>query len=158
MGIESPRTRMFVVFLTGLWAAHVAVAGDAAPRETALVFKEVPSQTREFIGYYHSISLNAEQTKLKEAVLGSIPAGCCGEFSILTCCCPCNFAKSVWGLSHYAIVKLHYNADQLRQAVLDWTSRVNPAGFTGDACHRGGCGRSFVSNGCGGMDEKKLVF
>jgi hypothetical protein len=146
------------LLLIAMWAIHEAGAGSESSREAPLVFQDVPSQTKEFIGYYHSLSLDREQAEIKERVLGSITASCCRDFSILTCCCPCNFAKSVWGLSHYAIVKLHYNEEQLKRAVLAWIRAVNPGGFTGDACYEKRCGKSFAANGCGGMREDRIIF
>ncbi len=145
---------LFMVWSAGM----VAAAGGGGRRDAPLAFDDVPSQTREFIGYYHSISLNRAQNELKERTLGSIPAPCCQNDSILTCCCPCNLAKSVWGLAHYAIAVLRYDENLLRRAVLDWMRAANPGGFTGDACYQGRCGRSFAANGCGGMNEGRLVF
>ena len=34
-----------------------------------------------------------------------------------------------------------------RTAVLDWVKFIGPAGYTGDACFTGGCGRPFAKNG-----------
>lgn len=150
--------RPAIVAALALGVVQVGMAASGGAQVTQLRFDDVPGRTKEFIAYYHSITLSAEQRALKERVLGSIPASCCWKSSMLTCCCPCNFAKSVWGLSHYAIAKLNYDADELSQAVLSWIRAVNPSGFTGDACYRNRCGNSFAANGCGGMREDRLVF
>jgi hypothetical protein len=46
----------------------------------------------------------------------------------------------------------------VRQAVLDWIGRANPAGWSGAACERERCERPFREDGCGGMNEARLVF
>ncbi|MCI0444212.1 hypothetical protein L0152_13500 [bacterium] len=126
--------------------------------EKTLKFKDVQTQTAEFIGYYKSIKLTPEQEKLKTEVLSKIPAPCCTEYSIATCCCPCNLAKSVWGLSNYAIANLNYDAKKLNEAVLEWIKFTHKNGFAGDSCSKGRCGSSFAEDGCGGMKEGEIVF
>ena len=121
-------------------------------------FRDAGSQTAEFIGYTRSITLTPEQQARKNRVLGSIPAPCCKDYSVATCCCPCNLAKSVWGLSNYLIAKKNATDAKLEASVKDWLCFVNAKGFSGDVCYSsGGCDRPFDANGCGGMDEKKLV-
>lgn len=128
-----------------LYAAGAAPAG-------AVRFYDAQKQTQEFLGYYQSISLNAQQEATKKRALSTIPAPCCSENSIYTCCCPCNMAKTVWGLSNYLIAQKGYNAEQVHQAVLDWIKFINPGGYPGDTCHTaGGCQRPFAQSGCGGM-------
>ena len=124
--------------------------------EQVFPFQDARAQAAKFIGYHDSIKLSSEQEKIKESALSTIPAPCCGEYSIATCCCPCNLAKSVWGLSHYLIAKAGFNTEELRQAVSEWIQFTNPGGYTGDACHNGGCKRPFEKNGCGGMDAKNI--
>jgi hypothetical protein len=121
------------------------------------VFRDAASQAKEFIVYYHSIRLDAEQQKIYEAALGSVPAPCCSDYPILTCCCPCNAAKATWGLSRYLIAKLGYSAPQVKDTVTQWLRFINPRGFTGNACFAAGCKRPFAENGCGGMDETSLI-
>ncbi|MEE8329012.1 MAG: hypothetical protein V3R54_03675 [Thermodesulfovibrionia bacterium] len=110
----------------------------------------------KYIGYYKSIKLTPEQEKIKVTGLSSIPAPCCSDNSMATCCCPCNLAKSVWGLSNFLIAERGYNSAQVRQAAIDWLKFTNPDGYSGDTCYIGGCNRAFYQNGCGGMDERKL--
>ena len=160
-----PRFTIRQPFLIALAAALLAVwasAGDAAttlkPGTKTPVFSDVPAQAKEFIGYADSISLAPEQQKIKEQVLSQIPANCCKKFSMLTCCCPCNMAKSIWGLSNFMLVRHGANAAQLKAAVESWVSTIGKGGFTGDACFTGGCGRPFAKNGCGGMDQDHLVY
>ena len=120
-------------------------------------FRDGGSQTAEFIGYSRSITLTPAQQERKNRVLGSIPAPCCKDYSVATCCCPCNLAKSVWGLSNLLVARKNVTDAQLEVSVKEWLRFVNARGFSGDACYSGGCGRPLASNGCGGMDEKKLV-
>ena len=122
------------------------------------VFDDVKARTTEFIAWSNTIRLTPEQEKTKRQALGSIPAPCCAEYSIATCCCPCNLAKTVWGLANYAIARLGYDTAQTRALTVEWLQATNPAGYSGDSCHRGGCPKRFSANGCGGMKEDAVVF
>lgn len=104
-----------------------------------------------------NVALTTAQEQIKDEVLSAIPAPCCANNSAATCCCPCNMAKSIWGLSNHLLAERSYDATQLRDAVLDWVAFINPSGYTGDACYTGGCGRSFEHNGCGGMNEEEII-
>ncbi len=121
-------------------------------------FTDVQAQTREFIGYNESIKLTPEQELIKREALSRIKAPCCSDNSAYTCCCPCNMAKSWWGLAHHLIVNEGAGADEVQAAVEAWIEFINPDGFSGNACYTGGCIRPFHRNGCGGMDENHLVF
>jgi hypothetical protein len=96
--------------------------------------------------------LTAEEEAVKKEALSKLEAPCCDDNRMDTCCCPCNLAKTAWGLSAYLIHVKHYDATQVRTKVAEWLEFVNPNGFTGDACYTaGGCDRAISSNGCGGM-------
>jgi len=123
-----------------------------------LKYTDVRSQTAEFIGHNKSIVLTKQQERIKLEVLSSIPAPCCSSYSMATCCCPCNLAKSVWGLSNYLVAKKNYDAPRLKQAVLEWMKFTNKNGYTGDACFQGNCNQPFQHNGCGGMNEAGISF
>lgn len=131
-------------------------AGTALSAEGGVEFTDVRSQAREFIGYYHSIELTPEQEAVKEQALTQLPAPCCSDNSAYTCCCPCNMAKSVWGLSNYLIAEKGYDAEQVEKAAQEWFAFINPEGFSGDVCYRGGCNRSWAEGGCGGMGEEVI--
>ena len=130
-----------------------ATAG-IAPDDTKFI--DAASQAQEYVGYYHSIQLTPDQEKTKAAALSTLKAPCCEKFSLASCCCPCNLAKSAWGLSHYLIARQNFTAPQVNAAIADWVRFVNKNGFTGDACFTGGCARPFHGNGCGGMNEMKI--
>lgn len=142
--------------------ARAATSGRAAitvkPGTKTPVFSDVRAQAKELIGYADSISLTPEQQKLKEQVLSKIPTTCCKQFSMATCCCPCNMAKTIWGLSNVMLVRHGANAVELKAAVESWVATIGKSGFTGDACFKGGCGRPFANNGCGGMDQDHIIF
>lgn len=121
-------------------------------------FDDVRARSLEFIEWSKSIRLTKEQEKVKREALGSIPAPCCADYSIATCCCPCNLAKTVWGLANHAVARLGYDAPRTRALVVQWLNATNPKGYTGDACFRGGCPKKFAANGCGGMKEDAIVF
>ena len=122
-----------------------------------LVFRDPTAQSREFLGYYHTIELTDEQEAIKKEVLGAMPAACCSGSTAYTCCCPCNLSKTIWGLSNYVIAKHGADAKQLRGVVDTWMAFVNPNGFRGNACYQGGCNSSLSGGGCGGMQEDKLT-
>lgn len=148
-----------IVFAVGLTAAQQQRASAPAKAATAAIkFDAVEPQTRKFIEFYKTIRLTPEQEKVKIAALSPLKAVCCKDFSALTCCCPCNFSKSLWGMTHYLIAQKGYNAAQVQEAAKAWIAYVNPNGFSGDVCQTGGCNRSFAKNGCGGMDDRAIVF
>jgi hypothetical protein len=143
-------TKLFATLLVLALALHSLGALAAAP----IRFHDAQKQTREFIGYYQSISLTFQQEAIKKRALSTIPAPCCDDNSIYTCCCPCNLAKTVWGLANFLIAREGYNADQVHQAVVEWIKFVNPGGYAGNTCYvGGGCQRPFAQSGCGGMGE-----
>lgn len=142
----------------GLAFALPSQGNTQAARGQKPLFHDVRAQTKQFIAWSDSIMLTPEQQKIKEEVLSSIPTTCCSKFSMLTCCCACNMAKTIWGLSNHMLAHEGADAKRLRAAVLEWTRFIGPKGFTGDACFKGGCARPFADNGCGGMDAEKVVF
>lgn len=144
--------------LTALLLASLGPARAAAGTGKRPVFDDVKPRTRQFIGWSSAIKLTPAQEQLKTQALGAIPAPCCKEYSIATCCCPCNLAQSVWGLANYAVARLGYDAPRVRALVSDWLRVINPRGYTGNACYRGGCPRPFAANGCGGMKEDSVAF
>ncbi|OGS05404.1 MAG: hypothetical protein A3G41_04420 [Elusimicrobia bacterium RIFCSPLOWO2_12_FULL_59_9] len=153
------KTRLYLAGMTAIVIASgiAAQAEKLSKKDEPLIFNDAQAQTEQFIRYNKTIKLSATQRKIKAKVLGSIPAPCCKDYSIATCCCPCNLAKGVWGLSHHLIAERKYSSKQVRQEVLRWMAFINPTGFSGDACYTGGCSRPFSKNGCGGMDEKHVA-
>ena len=135
---------------------RAASAGPASSREVA--FRDSASQAAEFIGYNRTIALNPDQKNLRDHALSTLPAPCCSKFTAATCCCPCNLAKSIWGLSNYLIVERKAGEKEIQKSVRGWLAFVNARGFSGDAYDRaGGCGQTFSQDGCGGMNEKNLA-
>ena len=133
----------------------------AAGRESAgsiYEFTDVREQTRQFHAYNRNITLTPEQEAIMEEALTPLEAPCCADRTALTCCCECNMARSWWGLSKHLIANEGRSAEEVRTAVREWFEYINPAGFSGDSCYTGGCGRPFHRNGCGGMKEDNLVF
>ncbi len=146
------------LFGVPLFAAMALERAAAPPRSGPVRFHDVRTRTAEFIDYSRSTALTPEQQSLKNRVLGTISAPCCKNYSIATCCCPCNLAKSVWGLSNFLIVKKRASAAEIEKSVRGWLRFTNANGYSGDACDTaGGCARPFSANGCGGMDEKNLI-
>lgn len=123
--------------------------------ENKINFYDPHLQAKEFITY-NSMALTPAQEKIKNEALSTIPAPCCSDYSISTCCCPCNLAKSVWGLSNFLIAELNYSNEEVKSAVLEWIHLTNKDGYAGNACHRGRCNLPFKEDGCGGMDERRI--
>ena len=127
------------------------------------------SNTRQFIDHYESAALTHDQQAIVDEALSELPAVCCDDNSMATCCCPCNLAKSVWGLSRWLVVEHGYGLDQVRESVSQWLHFVHgdyyvrqeiekrgisPGDYGvshGDACYVGNCELAFVEGGCGGM-------
>ncbi len=156
------RIRIIVIIaaLVALTLGVSAPPAKPAPQHAAaqIVFEAVEPQTRKFIEYYKTIRLTPEQEKIKSQALSPLKAVCCKDFSALTCCCPCNFSKSLWGMTHYLIAKKGYDVAQVQSAAKAWIAYVNPDGFSGNVCTTGGCNRPFAQNGCGGMDDTAIRF
>ena len=144
--------------LVAAWAlAHPPSAAGKAATGDPFPLRNARAQTEQFIDYWNAIALTPAQEKIKAEALTSIKAPCCSEYSMQTCCCPCNLAKSTWGLSHYLIAKQGYSAPRVRAAAQRWLGFINPNGFTGNACFTGGCNRPFSKNGCGGMEATRVI-
>lgn len=124
--------------------------------DQATDFGDARQRAAELIAYDQSITLSAEQQTVMNEALSSIPAPCCAQYSIATCCCPCNLARAVWGLSKFLITREGVDAPQVQAAVNKWIEFTNPGGYTGDACFTRGCERAFDHNGCGGMNENRI--
>jgi hypothetical protein len=125
--------------------------------------------TQRFIDYYETTSLTAEQERIKEDALLPLKAPCCDDNPMSTCCCDCNLAKSVWGLSGYLAAEKGFETEQVQASALQWlrfissdyyvgqelASRgVNPDRYDlprGDGCYTGRCELPFGHGGCGGM-------
>lgn len=155
--------------LFGVLALSLIAYAKEAPHETASVpesaqtsgngtvtFTDARRQAAEFISYDDSIALHPDQKKVMDEALSSVPAPCCAQYPIAKCCCPCNLAKSSWGLSKFLIARQHASAPQVKAAVSEWLTFTNPGTYTGDACFARGCERPFERNGCGGMDAQRI--
>lgn len=152
----SIRLVLLLVFVVLPFGAAVALGGKPS-RKQPVRFSDAQSQAEEFIGYARSIRLTAPQREIWEAALGSMASPCCKDFRLSTCCCPCNLAKSAWGLANFLIARRGATVAETQEGVRSWIAFVNPSGFSGDVCvSSGGCGRDFAHNGCGGMDEARL--
>ena len=134
------------------------VAGCSSLKADDIVFDDAQRQSRQFIEWYQTIKLTPEQEAVKKAALEPLRAQCCDDKSAYTCCCKCNISRTMWGLAHYMIAKQGAGAEEVRERVREWVSFINPKGYSGQACYRGGCGRPFARDGCGGMKAGQLVF
>lgn len=178
---------VLVLLVGGVWllGRRQQVVGAATPEEVAaeIIPQEgeptaygIPlslDNTQRFIDYYDAIPLTPEQEDIKRKALQTLRAPCCDDNPMSTCCCPCNLAKSVWGLSSYLIVEKGYGVEEVRESALQWlrfihddyyvmreleNKGVDPGqyGLSYKApCYEGYCERPFADGGCGGMQELK---
>lgn len=161
--------------------AAMRIWSEIIPEEGTATSYGIPlslNNTQQFIDWYNSIELSTEQQAIWDAALSPLAAPCCDEYPMSTCCCECNLARSIWGLSAYLIRENGYGADQVQEAALQWLHFIRPDyyvaiglekegiapglyGFTSEStCFSDHCDRPFYSEtgsehlgGCGGMDE-----
>jgi hypothetical protein len=146
---REPLSALLLLAAASLLAAATPIAKAGAPAAPA--FTDVKAQTEEFLRYHKTISLTPQQEAIKREALSALPAPCCSDNTLYTCCCPCNMAKTAWGLANYLIARQGYGVEQTRAKVSEWIRFINPAGYPGDTCYQGGCGKPFAKAGCGGM-------
>ena len=148
------------------------VAAEIIPRKGDPTSYGIPlslDNTRQLIDYYNATVLTPDQERVMREALLPLKAPCCDDNSMDTCCCPCNLAKSVWGLSSHLIVEKGYGIEKVRESTLQWLRfirsdyyvaqelrdrGINPDKYDlprGDACYVGRCELPFASDGCGGM-------
>jgi hypothetical protein len=132
------------------------------------------SNTAQFIEYYNTHQLMAAQDAIKKDALTALRAPCCDDKTAYTCCCDCNLAKSLWGLSAHLIVDKNYDAAAVRAAALQWLQFTRPDYYRVvemeqqgldpvaeglprvNSCYEGLCEMPFSQRGCGGMTALKL--
>jgi hypothetical protein len=159
---------------TRIWNEIIPEAGTTTGYGISLSL----DNTQQLIDWHNSIELSTEQQAVRDAALSQLAAPCCDEYPMSTCCCECNLARGVWGLSAYLIAEKGYGADQVREAALQWLHFIRPDyyvasgleqegispglyGFsTESTCFADHCDRAFYTEtssghpgGCGGMDE-----
>jgi len=137
-----------------LWGLRAQTSLQVAQRGPA---GDLQRRTAELIGYASSIRLTQEHEKVKADALSAIPAPCGNRNTLAVRCCGCNLFKSIGGLANHMIAREGAGAGRVRQAVLDWIGRTNPGGYSGAACDSKRCERPFHEDGCGGMNEARLV-
>lgn len=120
-------------------------------------FHDARQQATEFIAYYNAIQLTEDQERIKEAALTQIPAPCCNDYTIATCCCPCNLAKSAWGLANHLIAERGMGAPAVKEVVADWLTFANDGNLEHDACYKNRCNQPMKDAACGGMDERRVL-
>ena len=114
-------------------------------------FTDPEQDAQRFMAWEAAIELTEEQEQVMKDALGPMPAPCCSDNSAYTCCCPCNLAKTWWGLSKHLIAERGASVDEVQSTVTEWFSRLSPEGFSGDICGTGSCNRALREDGCGGM-------
>jgi len=154
---------------------------DIIPEEGTATSYGIPlslENTQQFLNWYNSVALSAEEQATRDMALSSLVAPCCDEYPMSTCCCECNLARSVWGLSAYLIAEKGYGVNLVQEAASQWLHFIRPDYYVGRAlveegidpnrwgftiessCFAGHCNRPFYTKtssshlgGCGGMNE-----
>jgi len=169
-GLVTPAEQAGLVTPAEIAAEIIPQDGD----ETSYGIPMSLNNTQQLINYYNAARLTSEQKSTMQKALLPLKAPCCDDNSMATCCCPCNLAKSVWGLSSYLIVEKNYDADQVRECALQWlrftysnyyviqelrNKGIDPGTYGlshENPCYVGKCELPFVDGGCGGMGDLKL--
>ena len=161
--MSTPRRRhLFAVLLSifllaGLGAGFQAIAGEEEVDWSSGKYTGSEEEVLTLMAFYDAIELSDEQEAVRMEALGPLPAACCNEFSMATCCCECNLSRSIWGLSKHLIAERGADAMTVRSAVEAWVATINPGGYEGKTCMTGQCGKPFKEDGCGGMNKHHLV-
>ncbi len=117
-----------------IWKRIVPVAGTDTAYGIPLSF----DNTQMFIDWYNTIDLTAAERAMRNKALVSLPAPCCDDYPMSTCCCVCNLSRSVWGLCAYLITEKGYTVDQLRAAALQWGHFIRPDYYVAQTLEDGG--------------------
>jgi len=149
-----PLTALAILLMT---SASACFAGEPAEKGTASSAVTAP-EVQELLHFNRTITLTEAQQKTWQTALSKIPAPCCSSFTAATCCCECNMARALWGLAKHLIADEGADATRVEEEVRAWIAASNPDGYSGQACFRSACGKAFAKDGCGGMNEKQLVF
>jgi len=99
--------RVHTLVLVAALAGLAAVAGFATPASAGppkgakktVEFQNVRSDAERFIDFSSAITLTPAQARIRAEALTAIPAPCCSDYTMETCCCPCNLAKRVGAVS-----------------------------------------------------------
>jgi len=115
--------------------------GEIIPGEGTATSYGIPlslENTQQFINWYNSIALSAEEQATRDSALSSPVAPCCDKYPMSTCCCECNLARSVWGLSAYLITEKGYGVEQVQEAASQWLHFIRPDYYVGRALEEEG--------------------
>lgn len=145
-----------IIPFIGACENHKQNATPASGVGNESVFTGTTEEVQHFMDLERNIDLTPDEEQIRVAALSQIPAPCCKEFGADTCCCPCNLAKAIWGLSK-SMIRNGASTNEVRDSVLAWLKVLNPAGYAGDACDKGRCDKPVKGDACGGMNENHLI-
>jgi hypothetical protein len=120
---------LVLLLIGGGWLLGGGQGGDVVaelraeiiPSEGAQTPYGIPlslDNTGQFLDYHRTVALTPAQQQMVDDVLLPLRAPCCDDNSMATCCCPCNLAQGVWGLSGYLVTEKGYGAVEVREAAL----------------------------------------
>lgn len=140
--------------LAAPWALRARASVQAGPAGAG---GELRQRTVELIGYATSVRLTPEQEKVKADALSAIPAPCGNRSSLAVRCCGCNLFRNITGLAKHMIAEERADGAARAPGGARLDRPHQPAGYSGAACDSKRCERPFHEDGCGGMNEARLV-
>ena len=130
------------------------------------IIRSMPKEGKK-ISYKIPLSLDNTQR-----FIDPLTDPCCPPSPMPTCCCPCNFAESIWGLSKYLIVEHNYTTEGVRESALEWMQFTHKDFYINEElkkrgispedvgrpskipnCWGGDCELSLEDGGCTGMEK-----
>lgn len=183
-------------FLLGLAAVAVGWAGEGdtlaqlraelipqAGAETAYGIPLSWDNAQTFADWFYEIQLAPEQAVVVEEALKTIPAPCCDDNSVFSCCCTkngriCNLTRSARGLAQWLVSQRGYGVEEVRAAVEEWLRFLKPDYYLAralesqgldpadhglaaheayESCYQGQCEAPLDAGGCGGMGLKVIL-
>lgn len=133
-----------------------------------------------FADWFYTVELTPEQATVVKQVLSEIPAPCCDDNSVYSCCCTkngeiCNLTRSARGLAHWLVTARGFEGEDLKAAVEEWLRfahrdyylaqalrerGISPGKYglsTRGTCYQGECELPMRRGGCGGMGSQVRI-
>jgi hypothetical protein len=138
---------------------------------------------QHFADWFYEIQLSPEQAARVEEALSPIPAPCCDDNSVFSCCCTrngkiCNLTRSARGLAHWLVSQRGFGVEEVRAAVEEWLRFLKPEYYLAreleargldptqygllaheayESCYQGQCAAPLDAGGCGGMGLEVIL-
>jgi hypothetical protein len=131
----------------------------------------------QFVEWWYTVVPSIEGDTRYVDALSALVAPCCDDNLAFKCCCEtdegqaCNIIRSGKGLTAHLILEHDFDADKIRESVLEWFRFARPDYYlateleargvspipyaltTEGSCYRQMCDVPISQGGCGGMKE-----